>query len=45
MEHPARQIMHTVMKCNLGLDLRTAAYVNTIEKVFKVYNEAGVTFT
>uniref|UniRef100_A0A2K6MJS1 Uncharacterized protein n=1 Tax=Rhinopithecus bieti TaxID=61621 RepID=A0A2K6MJS1_RHIBE len=33
MERSARQIMCTVMK--------TAAYVNAIEKVFKVYNEAG----
>lgn len=38
MEHSARQIMDKAMKCNLGLDLRTAAYVKTIEKVFKVYN-------
>ncbi|XP_006881895.1 PREDICTED: glutamate dehydrogenase 1, mitochondrial-like [Elephantulus edwardii] len=45
MECSARQIMHTAMKYNLGLDLRTAAYVNAIEKVFKVYNEAGMTFT
>lgn len=41
----ARQIMPTAMKYNLGLDLRTAPYVSAIEKVFKVYNEAGVTFT
>ncbi|XP_014699880.1 glutamate dehydrogenase 1, mitochondrial-like [Equus asinus] len=45
MERSAQQIMRPAMKYNLRLDLRTAAYVNAIEKVFKVYNEAGVTFT
>lgn len=29
------------MKYNLGLDLNLDAYVNTIEKIFKVYDEAG----
>ena len=38
-------IMHTAQSYDLGLDLRTAAYVNAVEKIFRVYNEAGLTFT
>jgi glutamate dehydrogenase (NAD(P)+) len=44
MEKSARAIMGTAMKYNLGLDIRTAAYVNAIEKIVKVYESAGFTF-
>lgn len=37
--------MKTCMTHNLGLDLRTAAMACAIEKIFKVYSEAGLTFT
>ncbi|XP_038164287.1 glutamate dehydrogenase, mitochondrial-like [Cyprinodon tularosa] len=45
MERSARQIMQTANRYNLGLDLRTAAYVNAIEKIFKVYRDSGLIFT
>jgi len=44
MEKAARTIMKTAMKHNLGLDLRRAAYMSAIEKIFDIYQEAGLTF-
>jgi len=44
MEKSARKIMVTGMKYNLGLDIRTAAYISSIEKIFNNLNEAGMTF-
>lgn len=45
MEKSARKIMMTAMEHNLGLDIRTAAYISSVEKIFKNVNEAGLTFT
>lgn len=44
MERSAKQIMKCANEYNLGLDLRKAAYVVAIEKVFNTYSEAGLTF-
>jgi len=44
MERTARGIMDTTIKMNLGLDLRTAAYVNSISKIFTTYRDAGLSF-
>lgn len=44
MEKAGRAIMATAVKYNLGLDIRTAAYVNSIEKIVRVYNSAGFAF-
>ncbi|XP_028037035.1 glutamate dehydrogenase, mitochondrial-like [Bombyx mandarina] len=44
MERSARAIMKTAMRFNLGLDLRTAAYANSIEKIFTTYADAGLAF-
>merc|ERR1711971_1132951 len=43
-ERCARAIMDTAMSYDLGLDLRTAAYINSVSKIFKTYRDAGLTF-
>jgi len=42
MERSAKSIMDTAERYNLGLDIRTATYISSIEKIFKTYYEAGV---
>ena len=42
---PLQQIMKAVTNYNLGLDLRTAAYICALEKIYTVYQEAGITFS
>lgn len=44
MERTARAIMHTGIKYDLGLDLRSAAYINSITKIFRTYVAAGLTY-
>jgi len=44
MERSARNIMKVAMQYNLGLDLRTAAYIHSIEKIFKTYADQGLAF-
>merc|ERR1711994_1035368 len=43
MERTAKSIMKTVDKYDLGLDLRTAAYINSVSKIFTTYKTAGMT--
>ncbi|KAK2174181.1 hypothetical protein NP493_819g01029 [Ridgeia piscesae] len=45
MEKSAHQIMQIAEEYDLGLDLRTAAYISSVSKIFNVYREAGLTFT
>jgi len=44
MERTAKNIMNTAIEMNLGVDLRTAAYINSITKIFTTYRDAGLTF-
>merc|ERR1719283_33506 len=44
MERTAKKMMETAIKMNLGLEIRTAAYVNSITKIFTTYRDAGLTF-
>jgi hypothetical protein len=41
---PLQNIMKVAMQYNLGLDLRSAAYVHSIEKIFKTYADQGLAF-
>jgi len=44
MERTAYKIMTTAMELNLGLDLRTAAYINSITKIFNTYRDSGLIY-
>ena len=44
MERSAQAIIQTAQDFNLDLDIRTAAYVTALEKIFSVYSAAGMTF-
>lgn len=44
MENAAKAIAATSRRYGLGLDLRTAAYINSIEKIVQTYSEAGLSF-
>lgn len=44
MERSGNAIMETAKEYNLGLDLRTAAYVTSLRKIYDVYSAVGMTF-
>ena len=37
--------MAVAQEYNLGLDIRTAAYISSVSKIFNCYKESGLTFT
>ncbi|CAK9296601.1 unnamed protein product [Gordionus sp. m RMFG-2023] len=45
MERSAKNIMQIMDEHKLGLDVRTAAFIYAISKIFTSYKEAGLTFT
>ncbi|CAH2981921.1 unnamed protein product [Chilo suppressalis] len=42
MVNACENVMRAAKKYNLGLDLRTAAYITAIEKIFVTYDEQGL---
>ncbi|CAH0553192.1 unnamed protein product [Brassicogethes aeneus] len=44
MERSARAIKETAQEYNLGLDLRSAAYINSVLKIFHTTNDAGFAY-
>ncbi|KAL1491619.1 hypothetical protein ABEB36_012190 [Hypothenemus hampei] len=44
MERSAKAIMKTAQQYNLDIDLRSAAYINSVEKIFNTTTTAGLTF-
>ena len=42
MERSAEKIKEKAKLHNLGLDLRTACYISSMEKIYVSYNEAGL---